>query len=283
MNKPRLRVSFSGGRTSAYMSIWLKQHLSERYDMKFVFANTGWEHPDTLRFVNEVDNRYNLGVVWVEAVPRRETGKSSGHRVVTYETASRNGEPFEAVCSAYGLPNMTFQLCTRELKRNAMQSYAQSIGWKNRSYETAIGIRLDETRRVNPETAKRERIVYPLIDWTPTFKDDVLAFFDGFDWDLNIPEHQGNCIGCFKKSDRKLLTLYREDPANFDFPVKLDMLYRNVGPNNVPGPRRMYRGFRSAPSLVAEFKSVDSTYRPPTHDGGCSEQCDLFETVELAA
>lgn len=281
--KPRLRVSFSGGRTSAFMSIWLKQNMADVYDMRFVFANTGWEHPDTLRFVHEVDTRYGLGVVWVEAVPRRELGKSSGHRVVTYETASRNGEPFEAVVAAYGLPNMTFQLCNRELKRNAMQSYAQSIGWENRSYQTAIGIRADETRRVNPKTVEAEKLIYPLVSMIPTSKDEVLAFFEDFDWDLRIPEHQGNCIGCFKKSDKKLLTLYREDPANFDFAIKLDQLYRNVGPNNVPGPRRMYRGFRSAPDLVAEFAATDASYRPSTHDGGCSEQCDLFETEDFAA
>lgn len=281
MTKPRLRVSFSGGRTSAFMSIWLKQNMAEQYDMKFVFANTGWEHPDTLRFVHEVDTRFDLGVAWVEAVPRRHTGKSSGHRIVTYETASRAGEPFEAVAAAYGLPNMTFQLCNRELKRNAMQSYAQSIGWKNCSYDTAIGIRADETRRVNPKTAAKERLVYPLVNWRPTVKDEVLEFFEDFDWDLAIPEHQGNCVGCFKKSDRKLLTLYREDPKNFDFAIKLDQLYRNVGPNNVPGPRRMYRGFRSAPDLVHEFATTEANYKPPTNDGGCSEQCDLFPTEEF--
>lgn len=281
--KPRLRVSFSGGRTSAYMAIWLKQNMADVFDMRFVFANTGWEHPDTLRFVNEVDQRYGLGLAWVEAVPRRGTGKSSGHRVVTYETASRNGEPFEAVVAAYGLPNKTFQLCNRELKKNAMKSYAESIGWKNGSYSTAIGIRADETRRVNPETAEEEKLIYPLVSLIPTSKDEVLAFFEDFDWDLRIPEHEGNCIACFKKSDKKLLTLYRENPANFDFPIKLDQLYRNVGPNNVPGPRRMYRGHRSAPDLVAEFAAAEPGYKPPTHDGGCSESCEVYETEEMAA
>jgi len=276
--KPRLRVSFSGGRTSAFMSIWLKQRMAEHYDMHFVFANTGWEHPDTLRFVHEVDQRYNLNVAWVEAVPRRELGKSSGHRVMSYETASRNGEPFEAVVAAYGLPNQTFGHCTRELKLNPINDYFASIGWAGTA--TAIGIRADEMRRIS-KRADAAKIIYPLVDMTPTTKDDVLAFFEGFDWDLQIPEHQGNCIGCFKKSDRKLLTLYRENPANFDFPVRLDQLYRNVGPNNVPGPRRMYRGHRSARDLVAEFAASDQNYRPPVHDGGCSESCEIYETEQL--
>lgn len=262
------------------MSIWLMQNMADVFDLRFIFANTGWEHPDTLRFVNEVDTRYGLGLAWVEAVPRRHTGKSSGHRVVTYETASRNGEPFEAVVAAYGLPNHTYLHCTRELKRHAIDDYSASIGWSKTMM--AIGIRADETRRVNPKTAEARKLVYPLVSMIPTSKDEVLAFFEDFDWDLRIPEHQGNCIGCFKKSDKKLLTLFRESPANFEFSVKLDQLYRDVGPNNVLGPRRMYRGHRSAPALVAQFAAADPNYRPPTHDGGCSESCEAFGTEELA-
>lgn len=265
------------------MSIWLKQNFSHRYDMRFVFANTGCEHEDTLRFVDEIDRRFALGVTWVEAVVHPGQKKSCTHRVVNYQTASRNGEPFEAVCAKYGLPNQTFKLCTRELKTNPMASFARSIGWKRGTYETAIGIRMDEMRRVRPETAARERIVYPLVDWVPTDKDDVLAFFEDFDWDLKIPEHQGNCIACFKKSDRKLHTLYRESPSNFDFVVKLDDLYKHVGPNNIPGPRRMFRGHRSAHALLAEFKQNDYDASRGMSDGGCSESCELFETVEVAA
>ncbi len=260
------------------MSIWLKQNMSEVYDMRFVFANTGWEHTDTLRFVNEVDTRYGLDLAWVEAVPRRHTGKSSGHRVVTYETASRQGEPFEAVVAAYGLPNQTFGHCTRELKLNPINDYFASIGWAGTT--TAIGIRADELRRVS-KRAEAAKIIYPLVDMIPTDKQDVLAFFEGFDWDLRIPEHQGNCVGCFKKSDRKLMTLYRENPDNFAFPVRLDWLYRNVGPNNIPGPRRMYRGHRSAPDLVAEFAAASDDYRPLVGDGGCSESCEIYDTQQM--
>lgn len=282
MHKPRLRVSFSGGRTSAFMSIWLKQTMSERYDMRFVFANTGWEHPDTLRFVNEVDQRYGLGVVWVEAVVHPGMRKSCTHRVVNFETASRKGEPFEAVCAKYGLPNQVFKLCTRELKTNPMASYSRSIGWRSGSFETAIGIRLDEPRRVRKESAKKERIVYPLVDWNPSDKEDVLAFFEEFDWNLAIPEYEGNCRRCYKKSDAKLLKGYQDEPESYEFAIRLDDLYKNVGPNNVPGPRRMYRGHRSAQQLVDQFQRADFNPSRMFKDGGCSEQCDMFEMEEAA-
>ncbi|MFD1839104.1 hypothetical protein [Paracidovorax cattleyae] len=278
--KPRIRASFSGGRSSAKMCEILQRRFGDTHEIVFTFANTSWEHPDTLRFVDAVDRWLGLGLVWLEAVvhPGR---KSCTHRVVTYETAARNGEVFEAVVAKYGLPNQVFKLCTRELKTNVMDSYARSIGWAKGSYETAIGIRADEPRRVRREVAERERIIYPLVDLEPVDKQDVLDFFEPFPWDLQIAEHQGNCVGCYKKSEAKLLRLYREGPRNFDFPVRLDQLYRNVGPNNVPGPRKMYRGYRSAPELVAEFDAAGPAYHPPVADGGCSESCELYETEQF--
>lgn len=278
--KPRIRASFSGGRSSAKMCETLQRRFGQSHEIVYTFANTSWEHPKTLDFVNAVDQWLGLNLVWLEAVVH-DGRKSCTHRVVTYETAKRNGEVFEAVVAKYGLPNQVFKLCTRELKTNVMNSYARSIGWAPGTYETAIGIRADEPRRVRREVAERERIIYPLVNLEPTDKQDVLTFFESYPWDLGIPEHQGNCTACFQKSDRKLLTLYREDPNNFAFPVRLDQLYRNVGPNNVPGPRRMYRGHRSASDLISEFEASSDDYRPTVHDGGCSESCELYETEQL--
>lgn len=276
--KKRLRVSFSGGRTSAFMSAWLKANKSDEYEMQFVFANSTCEHPDTLRFADAVDRHFGLNLTWVEAVvhPGR---RSCTHKVVTYETASRNGEVFEAVVAKYGLPNQTFKLCTRELKTNPMSSYARSIGWATGSYETAIGIRADERRRVRREAAERERLVYPLVDMVPTTKDDVLTFFEDFEWDLKIPEHDGNCRWCYKKSDKKLHRVSVESPQVFEFPMRLDRLYRNTGPNNVPGPRKMFRGYRDTSELLASF--ADAEVRPLSQmEGSCSESCELYETED---
>ena len=276
----RLVGSFSGGRTSALMAKKMKDELrAPVFDLKFVFANTSWEDEDTLRFVHEVDQRFGLDLVWVEAVvhPGR---KACTHKVVTYETASRNGEIFEAVVKKYGLPNQSFLHCTRELKLNPINSYLDSIGWGNAT--TAVGIRSDERRRVR-KSAGESSIVYPLADWWPTDKQDVLDYFEPFDWDLQIDEHDGNCRRCHKKSDAKLLRGWREDPSSFEFPIRLDNLYRDVGPNTVDGPRKQYRGHRSASDLVAQFAEAGADYRPPTHDGGCSESCEVYETEELAA
>ncbi len=277
--KPRLCVSFSGGRTSAFMSIWLKQNMSDKYDMRFVFANTGQEHSDTLRFVNEVDSRFALNVVWVESLVYPK-GRASGHKIVTFKTASRDGEPFEAMCAKYGLPNQTFQHCTRELKKNPINSFLRSIGWRKNTYTTAIGIRSDEPRRVRRDSMDRDRIVYPLVDWVPTDKETVLVFFEDLDWDLKIGEHDGNCRWCYKKSEKKLHRISLESPHVFAFPAKLDALYAGVGPNCVPGPRKMFRGYRTTLDLLESFK--DAQLHPLSQmEGACSESCEVDTVLEV--
>ena len=64
----KLWVSISGGLTSAYMAIKLKQEYSDRYELKFVYSNTGLEHEETLKFLDGVDRKFDLDIVWVEAV-----------------------------------------------------------------------------------------------------------------------------------------------------------------------------------------------------------------------
>ena len=276
--RPRLRVSVSGGRTSARMAWLIKLHLSAYFDIVFLFANTSREHPDTLRFVHDLDQNLGLNLVWLEAVVHYGIEKSCTHRVVDFATAKRNGEVFEAYVAKYGLPNQVFKNCTRELKTNPMKSYSDSIGWTAGSFLTAIGIRADERRRVSDKAAAQS-IVYPLAQWWPMDKQDVLDFWEPIPWDLTIEEREGNCIDCHKKSDKKLSLLAKEHPEYFVFPVMLDRLYENVGPNNVPGPRRRYRGYMSTEQKLASFEGVDvSRIVDDAASGGCTESCELYET-----
>lgn len=280
--KPRLRVSFSGGRTSARMCALIKEHLSDHFELLFLFANTSREDPDTLRFVDAVDRHLGLGLHWLEAVVHMGERKSCTARRVTYETAKRDGELFEAYVQKYGLPNHTFKNCTRELKTNPMEDYAESLGWVNGAYHVAIGIRADEPRRVK-DGAIAQWIVYPLAHWWPMDKQDVLDYWEPFAWNLAIPERDGNCVDCHKKSDKKLALIAKEHPERFIFPIKLDRLYSKVGPNSIGGvptdaPRKRYRGYMSTSEKLATFEGVDvSSIVDDEASGGCSESCEPYE------
>ena len=64
-----LLVSFSGGETSAMMCDFLIKNYSSKYNLIFVFANTGEENEETLEFVDKCDKYFNLNLIWVEAQP----------------------------------------------------------------------------------------------------------------------------------------------------------------------------------------------------------------------
>ena len=136
-----LFISFSGGETSAYMTLWCYEHLRTQYDeIEVVFANTGQERPETLEFVHRFSTHFDIPVTYVEAVVHHGKRKGSTHKVVTHATASRQGEPFEDVIRKYGIPNRAYPHCTRELKMLPMHSYIKSLGWED--YNTAVGIRV---------------------------------------------------------------------------------------------------------------------------------------------
>jgi len=211
-NKPVLMVSFSGGRTSAYMSKRLKDEYSDSYDLVFVFMNTGLEAEETLAFVDACDKFFGLNVVWLEAVIHEQVGVGTTHKVVNFETACRDKSLFVDMCRAYGIPNVGFKHCTRELKTNVFDSYRKE---RYPGADRAIGIRIDEIDRMN-SNADALGIKYPLVSWFPSTKQEILDWWAGQEFNLMIPEHYGNCKTCFKKSDRKLYTLVSERPEWFE-------------------------------------------------------------------
>ena len=308
-----VNLLFSGGRTSAYLvenilSLWLKGYFP---NTRFVitFANTSREHEKTLEFVDRCNCRwqelYGHRVIWLEAVVHQERVPCS-HKEVSYETANRNGEVFESVVAKYGLPNGNFLHCTRELKENPIISFMEFIGEKKgytrkgklieATYETWIGIRLDEPKRLGGNKNGNQKKVYPLaeivsFDSCKRFfnlicdKLDVLDFWENMPFDLGIPEHQGNCIDCHKKSAKKLNMVFNETPKAFNFTAYLDNQYSHVKPQILTSgeikQRKRFRGYKNTSQLIETF--TVSEFNPKSYEdesGGCSESCNGFENNE---
>ena len=196
-------INFSGGRTSAYMT---KRLIDEGLqDYIVTFQNTGKEMPETLDFINECDVRWNLGIVWLEY------RKPNSFEVVTYETASRNGRPFDELIEYKNgfLPSISTRYCTEQLKITTLKRYLKSIGIKE--YVSYNGIRYDEPRRWGKVRNFNIEIEMPLVKWKVT-KEDVLNWWALQKFDLKLKEPYGNCDCCFLKGKGKLITIARERP-----------------------------------------------------------------------
>jgi hypothetical protein len=276
---PKLNISFSGGRTSGYMTKLLLDNWSDRYEFIVTFANTGLEHPKTLEFVRNCDKVFGFNTVWLEGVVHPGEKKATTYKIVTFETADREGAVFEEAIKKYGIPNVAFPYCTRELKLNPMNSYRRQRG--SEKSPVAIGIRADERRRV-AKSATENHIIYPLVDTWPTDKQDVLDWWQDQPFDLEIDEFEGNCLGCYKKSVSKLFRQIERDPSVFAFHDRMETLYRNVKPLQVQ--RVFFRGNMSTAGLFdAYLENAGNFRRMPDAEvsGGCSESCEVYETEEI--
>ena len=218
--------SFSGGRTSAFLARYLQESPHHKNNEKlFVFANTGKENEETLEFVHKCDQEWNLNVVWLEAKVIHEANKGTTFNEVSFETASRNGEPFEEMLKKYPLPTNIGSTCTRELKLRPIKKYIKELGFEK--YKIAIGIRHDERHRQSNDPQIKDFYFYPLCDELPVDEKFIRSFWDNQSFDLKLKDYQGNCDLCFKKSNRKKMTILKEDPEIAKWWIEMENKHGN--------------------------------------------------------
>jgi hypothetical protein len=287
-DKPKMSISFSGGRTSAVMTKMLLEKHRNTHDILVTFANTGCEHIETLNFVRNCDVHFGFNTVWLEAVVSHGDKVGIRHKIVTFENASRKGEPFEEYIKKYGIPTPASPTCTSRLKEDVMRSYIRSMGWKRGTYLTAIGIRADEVDRMS-SSMNEQGLIYPLVKAFMR-KEDILSECRKWPFDLNLDgEHYGNCVWCWKKSLRKLLTVAKHHPEHFDFPKKMDSLYGKhkltAATTSPQGDRRFFRNHLNTADIIlmakGEFNEYidrsEMVYDDPLFDvgAGCGESCEI--------
>jgi 3'-phosphoadenosine 5'-phosphosulfate sulfotransferase (PAPS reductase)/FAD synthetase len=208
-----VQISFSGGRTSAYM---LHQILEANNGLpnraKIVFTNTGREMNETLDFTQECSDRWNVHVTWLEY---NEVDGKNTFKEVNHNSASRNGEPFDKLIDKYGrLPNALQRFCTGVLKIQTSGKYLKSLGWNK--WNNALGIRADEPRRYKTNYRDGFYPYYPIYEANKTLVD-VNNFWNRQPFKLNLPvvrgkTLKGNCDLCFLKSESQLAMIMKENP-----------------------------------------------------------------------
>ncbi len=259
-------ISFSGGRTSAYM-LWrvLQSNGGLPDEAKVCFANTGKEDEATLQFIKDVSDKWQVEIHWVE---RRFD--DVGFERVTFDTASRKGEPFEALIRKRNyLPNPVSRICTSELKIRAQSKYLASLdhfaGEKYSAIENLswIGIRADEQRRA-AKISDKSRI--PL--WAASVtKETIGDFWKAQSFDLGLPNNNGvtmhgNCDLCFLKPASQVLALIAEKPDRSVWWAKMEELGLASSPSG-----NKFRTDRPSYAEMAKF---------------ASEQLDMFDKNEEA-
>lgn len=207
-----VQIAFSGGRTSAYMLHQILEANGTLPDrVQVTFQNTGREMNETLDFVQQVGERWNVPVHWLEY---RSAAPFYEH--VNHNSASRDGEPFEALIRKRKyLPNQQTRFCTIELKVRTAKRYLVSLGWKH--WVNCVGFRADEPHRLNkPKPKDRWTVWTPLAD-AGVGRHDITEFWSKQPFDLRLPNVSGNCWlgncdGCFLKSEASIAAFTRDFP-----------------------------------------------------------------------
>lgn len=269
-------VSFSGGRTSAYLVHLMEQRrIKEDLDVRYIYMDTGAEHPKTYEFIKNVVSHWDINLTCLRVVVNPELGKGNSYEVIPVSEIKHDLEPWKAIVKKYGLPYPAGAFCTREMKFNPVTKYCKD---NFDEYTTWIGIRADEQSRLKP----KDGINY-LADISDFEKDDINHWWSKQHFDLNIPEHLGNCVFCIKKSVNKIALAARDEPILAK--QFIDVINGDVREVNreQQSSQIMFRGNNSLEGIIALFKDhtrdeIASIVKGSGgyKSGSCSESCEAF-------
>lgn len=267
-------VSFSGGRTSGYMLHKIINAYNGKLpeDIYVVFANTGKEMEETLDFIHECEQMWDIKIYWLE-LDIHEERPIYRNKEVDYFTASKKGEPFEALIDRKKmLPNPAMRICTAELKVNVMSRFMRSMGYKE--WFNVIGLRYDEPRRVAKQKENNDSDVNKWESLMPLHDDKVTVeqvgeFWKKSNFDLKLPNYNGktiagNCDLCYLKGTQTLVNIVKERPDLADWWIKQE--------EKIAKAKKDYGS-----NYVATFKSNGQSFIDIVEISESNEQLSLFD------
>lgn len=201
-------INFSGGKTSAYMTILLKPTP----DDIVLFTDTKREHALTYKFIDDFERNEGIKV----------------HRAVFTHDKFPGMQGFEILANKKRyLPNRTQRFCTEELKINTAKRYLRSLGIQ--TFENYIGFRSDEKRRVDAYKPKYKKVhaKFPLYEMGIT-KEDVELYWANKPYTLEIPRILGNCDLCFLKGKNAIIRILQDHPEYAEKWIRDEDLVREL-------------------------------------------------------
>lgn len=264
-------VSFSGGRTSAYLVHLMKDDPN----VEFIFMDTGAEHPKTYQFIKDIHKYWGVNITCLRVVYNETLYKGNSYKVVSIDNIKDDLEPWGGMVKKYGNPAVNVAFCTDRMKTRPFTQYCDDKYGKD-NYERYLGIRIDEPRRLK----EREGFKY-LADLSDFEKEDILSWWKDQPFNLEIDEHLGNCVFCIKKSLGKVALATRDyNPIPFIELVEGDTV-RTEG--RKIDKLHMYRNRNSLSRIIEIYKDktdheIESRLKMTRSfdTNSCSESCEVF-------
>ena len=206
LDNKNIFCSVSAGYSSVMMATKMKEWYPD-HNIIFGMANTSKEREESLEFMDQCDKHFGLDLVWIEA-EFHERGVGVTYNIVDFKDLKRNGEIFESGIKKFGIPSKANPWCNRDMKKEPMRKFCDDIFGRG-NYSIAVGYRVDEIDRITKDY-KTNDIFYPLIDKKISSRDRN-KFWKDQPIQIKIKAYEGNCTKCWKKSNRKLLTLIDDE------------------------------------------------------------------------
>lgn len=265
-SKDRVVVGISGGADSAVLAIFSAIYLSPRYDVQYLFTDTGAEPSSCHETLDALEGM--LGI----KIERLRPEKDLFGLIESYDGF---------------LPGTKARYCTRELKIKPLLEF---LSKEDRKTVSLAGIRYDEQHRDGLSlqySMETQSAAFPFID----LKINRQAVFSILDRTVGIPStyayrSRSGCYLCFFQRNSEYLGLLHHDPEAYLTAEQLeklspdDMARWDLMPASLS--EAGLRGYYPVPSFVdvrTKHAAPPGTQTPPQElkRKSNTQQVDLFE------
>jgi hypothetical protein len=269
-------VSFSGGRTSAYLVHLMEQRRKEGLidNVYYVFMDTGAEHPKTYEFIRKCVEHFGIELTCLRALVNPEKGIGVTYQEVSLVDCKPDLQPWKDCTAKYGVPYVHGAFCTGRMKTDPYDKWCKDKFGKG-NYISWLGIRFDEPRRLK----ERDGIKY-LAEISTMDKNSIIGWWKEQPFDLELSEWLGNCVFCLKKGTNKIALAQREEPEmakEFHELLSSDNV-RTLG-ERPAGNAAIYRNWMTLPAIVEAFEPFSDDEikgRMRGNTSACAESCEVF-------
>ena len=251
----KIIVTFSGGKDSLAALLWTREHLAK--DFITVFCDTGWEHPLTYEYIEEIRQKLGLDLVilrskkydgMVDLAGKKKRWPSTRVRFCTDEL--KNKPVIDFLLDEVQDDFIVIQgiRAAESASRAQMQAQCTYFKYYTQPYGT------DKKGKPKYHTYRRKEILSfvehhaadvmrPVFDWSG---QQVIDYILSRGLKPNPLYRMGykrvGCYPCIMASQRDILNISRQDPERIDYIARKEVELHSsfFGPDKIPAG--FYRG-----------------------------------------